>query len=155
MPNDQQRIEVTTDPEAIGYATMSDEEVSDSMNAKTRSRNRNAMTGTELLNLFDSAEFSGLSPEQDELVWAIIHMVNLNPHGVEYDIISTAFGPTSETIKSIDAARIEMISRAVEIGSNPVTSGSVARVRFDPIKEAEKEAATNARDLLLIAARGV
>ena len=82
------------------------------------------------------------------------HAAEDAPHGVEYDIMVTAFGPTSETIKAIDAARIEMISRAAEIGSNQVTSGSVARVRFDPIKEAEKEAAVDAADRALIASRG-
>jgi hypothetical protein len=121
--------ELILDPLLIGYDGMSDAEVVVSLDGLTRSRNRDSMTGSELLNNVDHGEWNALSADQQRLVWDIVHMGTIDPFGVEETLLKGVFGIPSVTITALALARVEAISRATELGLGHVREGDVQRAR--------------------------
>ena len=116
------REELIGDPEGIGYAGMTGEQIITSIHALVRPRNRTSMTHTEVLNTIVLSEFNGLAADKQENVWNVLKMggEGLNPFGVEATIFIDAFGD-SDTITALKAARVELISRVQEIGVGAVS----------------------------------
>ncbi len=123
------RTELTTDPKTRGYAGMTDEEAADDLNTEYRTRNRTSMTGSEVLQSIDQTRLAGLSAADKERVWQVLHLGQLDPFGVEADILINVFGPGSDTIVALQVARKENVSRAVELGLGSVREGTVAQAR--------------------------
>jgi hypothetical protein len=61
-------------------------------------------------------------------VWNILHLGNINPFGIEADLMQDIFG-ASTTITALQAARKENISRAEELGLGVVGAGQVEEAR--------------------------
>lgn len=121
--------ELASDPLTRGYATMSDAEAADSLNAIDIEQNRVSMTGSEVLNALNKAEFIALSAADKQRVWDVIHLGTINPFGVEADIMVDIFTPESASIASLIAARIILVSRASQLGLGHVRVGHVQEAR--------------------------
>jgi hypothetical protein len=117
--------EVVGDPLGRGYSGMTNQEVADDMNTVYRTRNRATMTASEVFNSIDKAEYNAIPvPENKQMVWDILHLGDVNPFGLEADLFVDVFGGGSNTITALQAARVESISRATELGVN-ATAGAI------------------------------
>lgn len=100
------------------------------LNAVNCTRNKTSLTGSQVLNAIDKTEFKTKSAEQQQEVWDILHLVELNPFGVEAALMADIFTGDSPTITALQALRVEAVSRAVEIGLGRVGVGNVAQARI-------------------------
>lgn len=121
--------ELTNDPLPRGYSGMTDLEAADSLNVVNRTLNKATMTASEVANAIDKAEFAGLSNADELLIWNVLHLVELNPFGIEADLFVDAFGIGSATIANLQVARVTPVSRATELGLGRVREGEVAMAR--------------------------
>lgn len=101
----------------------------DQLNALNRTRNRTSMSGSEVLNAIDKTEYLDLSDAMKQLVWNVLHIGQLNPFGVEAALMLEAFG-SSTTITTLNALRVEAVSRAVELGLGVIAPGDVENARM-------------------------
>ena len=99
------------------------------LNAVNRTRPKTSMTGSEVLNAVDAAEWGDLDAAGKQTVWDVVHLGEVNPFGVEATLLIAVFGAGSATIVALAAARQQAISRAVEIGLGHVRVGDVERAR--------------------------
>ena len=125
------RDELLSDPLGRSYSTMSDQEATDDLNTEYRSRNRTSMKSTEVFNAIDVSEFIALADGNRNTVMQIVGFGDINPFGKEADVFISIFGGGSETIIALALARMEPISRAVELGLRliPVRRGHVEEAR--------------------------
>lgn len=124
------KTELTTDPLSRGYAGMTDEEAATNLNTVDRTRNKTSMTGSEVVNNVDAAEWVALSGEEQAKVWDILHLGTLNPFGVEAALLIAIFGGGSATIIALQAARVDAVSRAEELGLGSIAPGHVENARY-------------------------
>ena len=123
------RTEVESDPNGRGYSGMSDSAVAIDMNTSYVSQNRTSMTGSEIVNAVVISEFNGLSADDKQLFWDIVHLGTINPFGVEATILTSVFGGGSDTIMALAVARVVTITRANELGLGTVKTGYIEKVR--------------------------
>lgn len=123
------KAELINDPLARVYGGMTDQQVVDSLNTKDRSRNRSSLTGSQVLNAVDAAEWAALTDAKRRTAWDVVHMGTINPFGIEQTLFVGVFGGGSATISALSEAREEAISRATEIGLRTVKEVHVQRVR--------------------------
>ena len=123
------RAELLTDPLGRDYSTMSDQEAADDLNTEYRTRNRTTMTPTEVWQAIDITEFRAKSDGDRSDVFGVLQFESIDPFGNEKDLFVAIFG-ASNTITALDAARVEAISRAVELEiRSPVKAGHVFAAR--------------------------
>jgi hypothetical protein len=127
--NDILNAELTSDPLARGYSGMNDAEVLADLKTEYRERNVERMTASEVLNAVDKVEYDALTDTEKDTFWRLMHMGDLNPWGVEADIMVDIFTGGSTTISTLNAARVVSISRAEELGISSVREGDIVRVR--------------------------
>ncbi len=108
--------ELTNDPLALGYTPMSNLDVAISLNALTRSRNRDSISTTEILEAIDSSALMALTGAKATRVWGLLGMNSVDPFGVAAEVLIDAFGSGSTTITALAILRVEAISRAAELG---------------------------------------
>jgi len=108
------KAELTNDPLGRGYAGMTDAECAEDLNTAYRQLNKTSMTGSEVVNQVVPAEWSDLTDAQKADFWDIVHLGNINPHGVEATMLITIFGAGSDTITALAAARKYYATRASE-----------------------------------------
>ena len=122
--------EIDLDPEGLGYSAMNDQDVVDAMNLANRPRNRNSMSASEILNAVVQADLVAITDADKRADFRMLmSMGELNPFGVEEDIMIGIFGTPSATITALAAARVEQISRATEIGIGKIRAGHVQEAR--------------------------
>lgn len=123
--------ELTGDPLERGYAAMSDAEAAADLNMKYRTRNRGAMSASEVLNAVDQTEYAdpAFTAEKKAAFWGLLGIGELNPFGVEAQIMVQLFGGTSGTISALQQIRVESVTRGVELGLGHVKVGHVQEVR--------------------------
>lgn len=112
------RDEIQKDPKGIGYAGMTDEEVADSLNAKTRERQTFRFSGADLINAVDQAEWNALSDAEQAEIKMLIGAggsLDASENTTVRDIILSAFGVSSTTVQNLIDIATESISRAREI----------------------------------------
>ncbi len=124
------RDELISDPETRGYAGMTDEQAAADLNTEYRQRNRASMTGSEVLNAIDETELNALSDANKNRVWQLLHLGELNPFGVEADLLIDVFTAGSVTITNLQYARKEDVSRAVELGLGFIYPGHIENARM-------------------------
>ena len=95
------------------------------MKSKYRSKPRESMTGTEVFNAFDTAEYLALSDAQQDKVWKVLHLGTLNPFGLEAEVIKVVFGQGSTTVTALGTARTMPISRMEELQLTGLTTGDI------------------------------
>jgi len=117
MPDlDVLKAELIAGHPITGPYNADDNIAADELNAVNRTQNRVIMTGSEVFNAVVKAEFNALSAADQQLVWNILHLGELNPFGLESDIFIDIFGVGSATIAALQTLRKENVSRAVELG---------------------------------------
>lgn len=121
--------ELTNDPLGRGYGAMSDQQVVDDLKTAYRTRIRHRMDSSEVFQAIDLAEFNALTDARQRNVMAMLAFGELNPQGREADLFVNYFGGGSATITALQAARIESISRAVELAIPNVYAPDVAAAR--------------------------
>jgi hypothetical protein len=128
MDIDALKAELLGDHPGTGPYDADDTVAAGQLNEVNRSRNKDSLTGSQVLNAIDHAEFLGKSAEQQQRIWDILHLGELNPFGREADLMTSIFG-ASATITALQALRVEAVSRAVEIGLGVVKVGHVQEAR--------------------------
>jgi hypothetical protein len=121
--------EINTDPLTRGYAGMSDLEIAVDLKVNYRQRNRDSMTGSEVLNAIVKSEYAALTDAEKDGVWQLIHLGELNPFGFETDLMVDIFGEVSATITALQAARKEATSREAELGLPRIYARDVAKAK--------------------------
>lgn len=121
--------ELTADPLGRDYAGMTDTEAADDLNTEYRTRNRASMSASEVLNAVDLTEYDALTDTEKIALWRLLAISQLNPFGVEAQIMVQVFGGTSQTISALQQIRVMNISRGVELGLGHVKVGHVQEAR--------------------------
>ena len=87
------------------------------LNAVNRTKPKSSMSGSEIINAVDTAEWGTRTADQQQVVWNVVHLGDVNPFGVEATLIQNAFtGAGGVTVTALAAARAPAASRAVELG---------------------------------------
>lgn len=122
--------ELINDPLARGYASMTNAEVVTSLrDVYDRSRIRKWMESSEVFQAINLTEFNALTDIRQRNVMSVLSFGRLNPQGREADMFVSYFGAGSATITALQAARLQNINRATEIGIPNVYEPDVATVR--------------------------
>ncbi len=129
MDYDVLKAEITDDPLGLSYVGMSDQQVADSLNTVAREQDRTSMTGSEILNQVNAANWASLTDVQRQTVWNIVYLGDVNPFGVEATMMTDVFGSASATITALKAARKIAVSRATELELPFIDIGNVASAR--------------------------
>ena len=88
MSLDALKTEIDTDPVTRGYAGMDDAAVADSLsNVIERSLNKATMTSSEVINAIFEADFDALILADQNRIWNVLGMGELNPFGLEADML--------------------------------------------------------------------
>lgn len=133
MATQELRDEIANDPETRGYSGMTDQQIFDNIHDPSTgaTRPKAIMTASEIYNNIVEADFDALSVGDQEKIWNILHLGDLNPFGLEAQVFQTVFGGASATVTALQAARNEPISRVTELGNLGSTSlGSIHRARL-------------------------
>ena len=122
--------ELINDPLVRGYAAMTDEEAAADLNTVYRTRNRTSMTGDELFQQTDSEEWSGLTEAKQSQWLAFCGRDSIDPFAsANVALVQDIFGFGAGTLIALNAARLESISRADELGLGEVKIGHVQEAR--------------------------
>ena len=113
--------EIDTDPLGRGYSGMGDAALLTSLNTANRSRNRTEMTGREVKAQVNATEYNALSDAKKQQMIELVKRDDLDLFGIDRDILIDIFGGGSTTVSNLASARVELISRGVEIGWGVVT----------------------------------
>ena len=121
--------ELLNDPLTRGYTGMTDQEAADDLNSEYRSRDRSSMTSTEVWQAIDVTELRALADGDRSLVMAVLQFEKINPFGNEAVLFTALFGGGSATLIALNVARVETVSRAIELGIRTVRAGDVRNAR--------------------------
>ena len=121
--------ELTNDPLARGYSAMGNADVVASLRTQNRSRIRARMDSSEVFQAVDVTEFLAKTDQQQRNLMAVMSFGWLNPQGKEATLFTNIFGAGSATITALAAARLETVSRAVELAIPNVIVDDVVAVR--------------------------
>lgn len=124
--------EVTNDPLARGYASMTDAQVAADLNTAYRTRERTSLSGSEIFNSIVPAEFAALADSQKQFVRDVFSLgdsVNVSTGTNARAVLLDAFGAGSTTRTNLAALVLESISRAQELELWTITEQDVGRVR--------------------------
>ena len=131
------RDELLNDPLVRGYSTMTDQEAADDINTKYRTRNRTSMSGDEIAQQAVPADYDALDDSSANNTadvkshWlALCARESIDPFATANEqLVISIFGAGSQTVINLQAARIEAVSRAVELGLGEVKSRHVGYAR--------------------------
>ncbi len=132
------RDELAGDPEGLGYP-VSDQGAADLINslATGRTRNRGSMTGDEIAQqavpaAYDALDDGSANNTSDvKSHWlAFCGRASIDPFaGANEQLVISIFGSGSQTVINLQAARLEPISRATELGLGFVNARDVGYAR--------------------------
>lgn len=132
------KAELETDPLGLGYSTPVDPQDpaaaqadADILNSITtgRTRNRTSMSGREFKDAWDQTEFLALTDAKKDILYSMASRDDLDPFGIDAAVVQDIFPAAGATITALAAARVETVSRAVELGFGNVTYGTVQAAR--------------------------
>jgi len=104
----------------------------DELNALNIVRIKANMTGAEIIEATDTAEYTALLDDQkNRFLTFTSGNETINPElgGIAQEILVDVFGGGSNTIVALGALRNETVSRASDIGLGPVNLGDVQNAR--------------------------
>jgi hypothetical protein len=110
------RDEVIADPLGRGYAGMTDQQVATDLNTVYRTTNKTSMTASDVLNAVDVTEYNALSAADQDKLWQLLAIGELNPFGIEATLVTNLFGGGSTTVTDLASLRVNNLSRAEELG---------------------------------------
>jgi len=123
------RAELNGSHPVTGAYSVDDEEAAAQLNVINISRNRTSMTGREVADEIVNADYDALSEGNKTKVLALVASDTLDPFGFGANTVKDIFGAGSATLTALALARVETISRAVELGLGEVTPGRVEEAR--------------------------
>ncbi len=135
---DTLKDELANDPLVRGYSAMSDQEAADDLNTSYRTRNRTSMSGDEIAQAADPTEYDGLDSGAANNTadirshWlALCGRETIDPFATaNVQLVISIFGVGSVSVSNLNAARVESITRAVELGiRSPVRLNHVIAAR--------------------------
>ena len=88
------------------------------------------MSGREVMAEIVDAEFDALSDVNKSLIVSLTSSNDLDPFGFAANVIKGIF-PGSLTLAALASVRVETISRAVELGIDPLTE---KRLKLESIR---------------------
>ena len=123
--------ELTDDPLVRGYSAMSDLAAATSLNAVIdRSVNRTSMTGKEVKDNIENADWDSRTQDQKQILLALFARDDLDPFGIDAHIFTDAMaGHVGGTVAALATLRVDTVSRAVELGFGFVSEGDVNHAR--------------------------
>ena len=123
--------ELLNDPLGRVYSGMSDQAAADDLNTSYRTRNRVSMTGDEVFQAIESqAIWDGLTADQRLEFLALCGRDTIDPFGAaNVNLVKSIFGDPSTTVSNLSTARVESITRAVELGLGSVKSRNIGYAR--------------------------
>jgi hypothetical protein len=125
--------EITNDPLARGYSGMTDSEVTDSLNTVNRTYTRDTVTGSEILNVTDDAEFAALTDVNKDRWMALCGIGSIDTSsGIAKALEADIFGAGTTTRDNMVDLKNPDCSRATELGLPTVKVGDVEYVRSLP-----------------------
>ena len=107
-----------------------DQQICDSLNAVTQTRNKSSMIGSEVLNAINATEWLAITDAQRQTVWNVVHLGTVNPFGIEATLMVAVFGAGSATIAALVAARVEDVSWATLNGYGFLYPGHLQNARM-------------------------
>lgn len=124
--------EIANDPLGRNYSGMTDQQVADSLNTKNRTVERSSVSGSEIFNAIVPSEYDSLLATTQERVKWITQLgdsVDIASGSNARQVLLNAFDQNSTTHENlVDVVQID-ISRAVELGLQPVLAEHVSKVR--------------------------
>jgi hypothetical protein len=128
--------EIDIDPLTRGYSGLTDQQVADDMNSVYRTRNRDSMTGDEIFQATDPTEYNALDTGSGNTAdnqghWlAFCGRDSIDPFATaNVQLVTSIFGGASTTVSNLQTARLENVSRAVELGLGTIKAGHVQDAR--------------------------
>lgn len=124
------RAELTADPLARNYASMTPAQAAASLNQGNRTRIRRVMSGDEVFQQTNATEWGDLTDAKRQMWVSFCSRQNIDPAAAaNVAFVQFIFGTNSATVTALGAARQESISRATELGLERVEPGHVMEVR--------------------------
>ena len=124
------KTEVTTDPLALGYSAMTDQEVSDSLNDPVRPRERDIVSSHEVFEAIVPADYASLDAAEKGRLSMILSMGEVKLSGANTRLaLGGMFAPGTTRDNLIALQDDTPVSRAQERGLGNVGPGVVAEVR--------------------------
>ena len=123
--------ELLNDPLGIGYAAMSDVEAAAAMNVVNRTVSRDTVSGSEIFNGTDDAEYAALTEAQKASWDALCAIDSINTSGgIGKAREAELFGPGTATRTALIALKnSRTVSRAEELGFGTVYFAQITVAR--------------------------
>lgn len=130
MSSDTLRDELSTDPLARGYSTMTDDEVAADLHTAYRTREKDRISGSDVWDHTDPTEFGGLSAEEQRRWLGLCGVDGIDPFDSPAVGLATSLFPAGgATLTALGAFRTETLTRAGELGLGDVHAYDVAKAR--------------------------
>lgn len=126
------RDELDNDPLARGYAGMTDQQATDSLNTEDRSVDRETMSASEIFEAIEVAEWQALTADQKNQVEKVIQLgdnIQIGTGTKARAFLADAFGPATTTRATLLSLAQETISRAQELGLGTLVIGDIQNAR--------------------------
>lgn len=124
--------EISTDPLARGYATMTDAQVASDMSTVYRTTVRTTLSSAEIYENINVTEFQSKTDAQKTYVRDVLGLgqeVQVGPDSKARAVLIAVFGAGSDTIQALAAMLLVAISRSQELGLGIVKPGHVQVAR--------------------------
>ena len=113
-----------------GAYNADDQLAADELNALNISRNRTSMSGDEIFITADATEFAALSVDNRNLFMSFCGRSSIDPSATaNKELVILLFGGGSTTVTDLNTARVETVSRSVELGFGNIRTGTVKFAR--------------------------
>jgi hypothetical protein len=107
-----------------------DQLAADQLNLVNRTRNRTSMTGKEVKDQIDQADWDTRTEGQQQTLLSLFARDDLDPFGIDAHIFQESMtGAVGTSVADLAAYRVEAVSRAVELGFGVVTAAEVETAR--------------------------
>ena len=123
------KSEMDTDPLVRGYASMTDQQVADSLNTVDRQVNIETLSGGDIYECLDLAEFAALTPDDRTRVDRVLSLDSVKIQGNAKTELASIFGSITSTRAALLAKIKRSVSRAEEIGVGNVPPYDITSVR--------------------------
>ena len=124
------KTELSEDPLSRGYASMSDAETADDLNTVYRTKARDYVSGWEIFNVTDDAEYAALSDSQKASWDALCSIEKIDTaNGVAKAREAELFGAGTNTRSNLISLKNTDVSRATELDLGIIKVGHVEEAR--------------------------
>lgn len=123
------KTELLTDPLVRNYAGMTHKQALADIYALVRQRNRTSMSGRDVANEVVSSQYDALTNTKKSQFLSLIGSNDLDPFGLAVTVVKDIFGAGSTTVNNLATARVETVSRVVELDLGSPGLGNIVEAR--------------------------